>query len=77
MAAVEYMKQKEAVEVLEGIEIIGDDIILCGCGGTIQETKESHDRHLMERCGKVNFKLNRKKVKLRLNDVTTFYQQKG
>ena len=39
---------------------------------TIQKATESYDRHpkqLLERCLKVNLKLNRKKAKLRLNKM--------
>ena len=65
-------RQKEALEGLEGIEIIADDIPVCGFGDTIQEATENHNTHLkqlLERCRKVNLKLNRKKAKLRLNEV--------
>ena len=65
-------RQKEALEGLEGIEIMIDDILVCGFGATIQEATESHDRllkQLLERCHKVNLKLNRKKAKLRLNEL--------
>ena len=61
----EYMKRQiEALEGLEGIEIIADDILVCGFRDTIPEATESHDRHLkqlLERWRKVNLKLNRKR----------------
>ena len=71
VAPEEYMKrQKEALEGLEGIEVIADDILVCGFGDTMQEAQDSHDKHLkqlFERCRKVNLKLNRKKFALEIN----------
>ena len=54
VALKEYMEcQKDALEGLERIEIIADDILVCGCGDTLQEATKSHDRHLKTAIGKM------------------------
>ena len=65
-------RQHEIVEDLPGVEVIADDYLIYGCGDTDQEAEEDHDRNLirfLEKARRINLKLNRKKVKLRLKSV--------
>jgi transposase InsO family protein len=72
-APEEYqMRQKQALEGIQGIFGIADDILCVGYGDTIEEATTDHDKHLeslLQRCRDVNLKLNRKKAKLRLTEV--------
>ena len=61
------------VQDLPGVEVIADDILVYGCGSTEQEFMQHHDanlRKLLQRAREQNLKLNKKKVKLRLSEVT-------
>lgn len=63
----------EALEGLEGVKAIHDDIVVFGCGDTDEEAKHDHDRKLQalfDRCRDENIKINRDKLKLRLSTVT-------
>ena len=65
-------KMNEAVEGLRGVEVIGDDFLVCGFGDTVADAVLDHDQNLtafLERCGKLNLTLNPQKVKLRLSEV--------
>ena len=72
-APEEYQKrQKQAIEGLEGIFVIADDILCVGYGESVDEATADHDKNLeclLQRCRDVNLKLNRKKAKLRLTEV--------
>ena len=72
-APEEYQKhQREVLEGLEGIQVIADDILVCGFGDTVDQANKNHDEHLrclLRRCREVNLKLNKKKAKLRLTEV--------
>lgn len=60
------------VQHLPGVEVIADDILIYGCGSTKEKYTQDHDanlRRLLQRAREQNLKLNRKKVKLRLNEV--------
>ena len=72
-AQEEYQKrQREVLEGLEGIQVIADDILVCGFGDTVEQANKNHDEHLrslLRRCRELNLKLNKKKAKLRLTEV--------
>ena len=61
-----------ALEGLDGILCIADDILVFGEGRTYQEAEKDHDRRfvaLMERCSKKNIKLNQSKLEFKLKEV--------
>ena len=60
------------VQDLPGVEVIADDILIYGCGSTKEKYMQDHDanlRRLLERPREHYLKLNKKKVKLQLNEV--------
>lgn len=69
----EYQRrQHEILEELTGIEVIADDILVCGCGDTEEEAIRDHDKNLiglLERARKVNLKINKKKMRLKLKAI--------
>lgn len=72
-APEEYQRrQHEVLEGLPGVENIHDDILVLGCGDTIEEATQDHDRNLislLERARSVNLKLNRSKLRLRQSEL--------
>ena len=57
-----------ALENLEGVEVIVDDILVYGKGEDEQEAMEDHDRNvirLLKRLEEKNIKLNPKKIKFK------------
>ena len=57
-----------ALEGLDGVLYIADDILVFGEGTTYQEAEEDHDRRLLaliERCSKKNIKLNQSKLQFK------------
>ena len=61
------------VQDLPGVEVIADDILIYGCGETAEQYMQDHDanlKRLLQRAREQNLKLNRKKVKLRLDTVS-------
>ena len=62
-----------ALEGLEGVMCVADDIIVYGTGDDIQHATEYHDKKLRElllRCRKKGIRLNRNKCQFRTNDIT-------
>ena len=62
-----------ALQGLSGVEVIADDILVYGCGDTEEEYRRDHDtnlRHLLQRARERNLKLNKKKLKLCLSEVS-------
>ena len=61
-ASEEYqMRMMTALEGLNGIAIVADDILIYGKGDTEEEAEQDHDQNLMnllERCRARNLKLN-------------------
>ena len=39
----------ELIEGLSGIEVVADDFIVIGCGNTIEEATDDHDKVLMSK----------------------------
>ena len=72
-APEEYQRrQNEALSCLNGVEVIADDILCYGSGETIEDALADHDSNLLsllDRARKVNLKLNKKKLRLRLDQV--------
>ncbi|KAL9953685.1 hypothetical protein ACROYT_G041138 [Oculina patagonica] len=65
-------KMHEAIEGLQGVEVIADDFLVCGFGDTVDEAVKDHDQNLtafLQRCRELNLTLNLHKVKLRLSQV--------
>ena len=66
----EYQRrQHEVLEGLKGDVNKADDILVFGCGDSIEEAEKDHDVNLwnlMLRCCKVNLKLNPKKFQLKV-----------
>lgn len=66
-------RQHQALEGLSGVQCIVDDILVYGEGRTDIEARLDHDKKvlaLMERCRKVNLKLNKDKIKLAKTEVS-------
>ena len=73
-SAPEEFQQRllHALEGLEGIICIADDILIFGEGNTLAEAEIDHDRRLialMERCEQKNIKLNPAKLRFKLQEV--------
>ena len=61
-------KMHETLVGLNGIACIADDILIFGCGETMEEASADHDRNLLsllERCRERNLHLNKDKLQLR------------
>ena len=73
-APEEYQRrQNEALAGLNGVEVIADDILCYGSGETMEDALKDHDSNLLnllDRARSMNFKLNKKKLRLRLDQVT-------
>ena len=66
------MRLLTALENLNGIITIADDILVYGEGETVQEAAVDHDRNiikLMERCIEKNIKLNERKLQFKLKKL--------
>ena len=66
-------RMHEALAGLKGVACIADDILVYGCGDTLQEAQQDHDgnvRQLMSRCREKNLKLNKSKFRLNRKSVT-------
>ena len=66
-------RQHEALEGLQGTEVIVDDILVYGQGETMEEAIRDHDEKLvkvLERARAVGLKLNKDKLKLRQTEVS-------
>ena len=66
-------KQHDALEGLQGTEVIVDDILVYGQGETMEEAIRDHDEKLvsvLERARAVGLKLNKDKLKLRQTEVS-------
>ena len=63
----------EALEGLDGIACIADDILIYGSGDTVAEATRDHDRNLialLRRCREKGIRLNKDKLKLHRPEVT-------
>ena len=73
-APEEYQRrQNEALAGLNGVEVIADDILCYGSGETMEDALKDHDSNLLnllDRARSMNLKLNKKKLRLRLDRVT-------
>ena len=66
------MRLTAALEGLEGIICIADDILIFGEGNDYEEAQKDHDRRfiaLMERCHQRNIKLNADKLQFKLKEL--------
>ena len=72
-ATEEYARrQAQALEGLEGVKIIADDLLIFGVGATQEEAIIDHNnrlRQLMQRCQQVGLKLNKDKAQLGLTQI--------
>ena len=62
----------ECLEGLENISVIADDILIYGTGDTPEEAEASHDKAisaLFQRCRERGLKLNKKKIRYKLQNV--------
>ena len=75
-APEEFLRRLEqALEGLDGVKAIFDDILIFGVGETQAEALSDHDaklRALFERCRKKGIKWNKEKVKLRCTEVKIY-----
>jgi hypothetical protein len=67
--APEIFQQKlvECLSDLYGVECIADDILIYGCGDTVDEVRRDHDVKLialLDRCRQKQIRLNKDKLKL-------------
>ena len=63
---------REHVEGLKGVEVIADDFVIVGFGNTPAEWQADHDRNVrafLDRCRERSLKLNKKKARLRQQEV--------
>ena len=63
----------QALDRLDGILNITDDILIYGVGATDEEAHTDHDRkleELLKRCREHGIALNKKKLRLRINGET-------
>eukprot|EP00057_Strongylocentrotus_purpuratus_P027755 XP_011682229.1 PREDICTED: uncharacterized protein K02A2.6-like [Strongylocentrotus purpuratus] len=63
----------EALEGLQGVSTIADDILVYGEGETVTEAEIDHDtklRAVMQRCREKNLKLNKQKLKFKMKEVS-------
>ena len=66
-------RMTEALEGLDGVKVIHDDILLYAVGDSDDEAGIDHDKKLrarLQRCQEKNIKLNLDKLKLRLKEVS-------
>ena len=64
--------QRRMHEGLQGIEVVADDFLVVGCGGSEKEAILNHDNNLttfLQRCTERGIRLNTDKIKLRLSAV--------
>ena len=64
----------EHIEGLKGVEVIADDFVIAGFGNTLAEWQTNHDRNVrafLDRCREGNLKLNKKKARLREQEVAS------
>ena len=65
-------KMREHIEGLTGVEVIADDFVIVGFRNTPAEWQADHDRNVsafLDRCRERNLKLNKKKARLRQQEV--------
>ena len=65
-------KMHEIADLLEGVEVVADDFLVCGSGESYEEAVTAHDQNLvnlLERARQSNLKLNKKKLRLKLTEV--------
>ena len=63
----------EALEGLDGIAVVADDILVFGCGDTYTEAEAAHDRAMLVLLGRArqkNLKLNKNKLRFKEKQVT-------
>ena len=64
--------QRKMREHIEGLKVIADDFVIVGFGNTPAEWQTDHDRNVrafLDRCRERNLKLNKKKARLRQQEV--------
>ena len=57
------------VEGLPGVAVIADDILVYGCGPDYVADHDANLQRLLQRARESNLKLNKKKLRLRLEEV--------
>ena len=57
------------IEGLPGVAVIADDILVYGCGSDYVADHDANLRRLLQRARESNLKLNKKKLRLRLEEV--------
>lgn len=65
-------KMHEAIEGLQGVQVIGDDFLVCGFGDTVDEATKDHDQNLtafIQRWREFHLTLNLQKIRLRLSQI--------
>ena len=65
-------KCENTLKGLKGVEVIADDFVIVGFGNTPAEWHTDHDRNVhafLDRCHERNLKLNKKKARLRKQEV--------
>ena len=63
----------QALDKLDGLLTVHDDLVIYGVGDTDEEARADHDRKLialLERCRKRGIKLNKAKLNLRCTEIT-------
>ena len=74
ISSEEFQRRMHAVlQGLHGVEVIADDILVFGCGDSEEECQHDHDANLqmlLQRAREQNLKLNKRKLKLCLPEVS-------
>lgn len=66
------LKMREALMSLKSVRAIADDIIVWGCGETLDEAQKDHDHNLtalLNRCRQCGIRLNKSKMRINCDSV--------
>ena len=69
-------RMNQFIEGLVGVEVLADDVLICGFGDVVAEASANHDVNLqsfLDRAGERGVKLNPNKVKLRYSSLSFFH----
>lgn len=64
---------QQALEDLKGVAVIADDILVYGKGQDIAQAQQDHENNLkalLDRCREKSIKINKEKMKLRMEELT-------
>lgn len=71
-APEEFQRRLQAaLQGLDGVEVVADDVLVCGSGATEKEARSHDDRlvKLLQRAREVRLKFNKDKLRLHLSEL--------